>query len=543
MRIKSIQIENLKRFNNLQIAELPESVKLVVLLGPNGCGKSSLFDLLYSNLKTSRLHGYSTQDMFYFYRDLESSRDTNPLDQDMANRVKIDFHGKYPQTDEERKRSIHLRTAYRNEASFNLSGLDTPPSVLDENLGTKTIDDDKSVSANFQRLAVNILARATTPGLSTDQIMKELTGEINTGLEEVFGDLRLDAFVSPTQYGTFVFEKDGQVKYLYENLSGGEKAVFDLLLDVVIKRQDYHDTIYCVDEPEIHLNSRVQARLLRVLFELVPNTSQLWIATHSIGMMREATRLLKENPDKVSFLDFGFDFDGNPRDFNGSVIISPVVPNRVFWERHYDVALDDLASLVMPGRVVICEGEPKISGSSHNFSHDARCYELIFQDEFPDTKFVPGGNSSEVTYDRRGIAYALEVLASGVDVVRLIDGDDHSPQQIMEYRYRNVRVLSYRNLETCLFDDEVLKLLASATGNDDKANELVTRKNEIVSANDEAAHDDLKPASGEIYNACKSILRLTKSGNDSRAFMRDTLAPLVRPGTTVYSELKKDIFE
>ena len=536
MRIKSIQIENLKRFNNLKIINLPESSKLVVLLGPNGCGKSSLFDLLYSNLKTSRLHGYNTQDMFYFYRDLDVPKDSNPLSQDMDNRVNIDFHGQDPETDEDRKRSIYLRTAYRNEASFNLSSLRPPPSVLDENLNVKTIDDDKSVSANFQRLMLKILARATTPGLTTDQIMEELIGEINIGLHEVFGDLRLDAFVSPTEYGTFVFEKDEQVKYLFENLSGGEKAVFDLLLDIVIKRQDYRDSIYCVDEPEIHLNSRVQARLLRVLFGLVPNTSQLWIATHSIGMMREATRLLKENPDKVSFLDFGFNSSGNPRDFNGPETISPIMPNRLFWERHYDVALDDLASLVMPGRVVICEGEPKIPGSSQNFSHDARCYELIFQDEFPDTKFVPGGNASEITADRRGIAYALRALASGVDVVGLIDGDDNSLQQIEEFRQKNVRVLSYRNLETCLFDDEVLRLLASSTGNDDKANELITKKNEIVSANSEAVPDDLKPASGEIYNACKSMLRLAKTGNNSRAFMRDTLAPLVKPGTTVYKK-------
>jgi len=260
-------------------------------------------------------------------------------------------------------------------------------------------------------------------------------------------------------------------------------------------------------------------------------------------MMREASRLLKENPGKVSFLDFGFDSNGNPLDFNGPETITPTEPNRLFWERHYDVALDDLASLVMPGRVVICEGEPKNPDSSKNFSHDARCYELIFQDEFPDTKFVPGGSAKEVAGDRRGIAYALKTLASGVDLIRLIDRDDNSPQQIEDFKNTNVRVLSYRNLETCLFEDEVLRLLASSTGNDDKANELVTKKNEIVSANSKATPDDLKPASGEIYNACIRILKLTRAGNDSRAFMRDTLAPLIESGTTVYKRLRRDIFE
>ena len=44
MKIKSITLKNFKRFTNLTIQDLPESAKLVVLIGPNGCEKSSLFD-------------------------------------------------------------------------------------------------------------------------------------------------------------------------------------------------------------------------------------------------------------------------------------------------------------------------------------------------------------------------------------------------------------------------------------------------------------------------------------------------------------------
>jgi|GEM_PF-2176109 len=44
MKIKNIHIQNFKRFTDLTIYNIPESAKLVVLVGPNGCGKTSLFE-------------------------------------------------------------------------------------------------------------------------------------------------------------------------------------------------------------------------------------------------------------------------------------------------------------------------------------------------------------------------------------------------------------------------------------------------------------------------------------------------------------------
>ena len=50
MKIASIHLQNFKRFTDLKIQNIPATAKLVVLLGPNGCGKSSVFDALHTNL-------------------------------------------------------------------------------------------------------------------------------------------------------------------------------------------------------------------------------------------------------------------------------------------------------------------------------------------------------------------------------------------------------------------------------------------------------------------------------------------------------------
>ena len=105
-----------------------------------------------------------------------------------------------------------------------------------------------------------------------------------------------------------------------------------------------------------------------------------------------------------------------------------------------------------------------------------------------------------------------------------------------------VQVLSRRNLESYLFDDEVLRALAVSIEKSHKIDELVAEKKRIIDERAGNALDDLKPSSGEIYNTCKALLGLTNPGNNAKTFMRDTLAPLIKPGMVVYDELRHDIF-
>ena len=323
------------------------------------------------------------------------------------------------------------------------------------------IDNDAAVARNFQRLASQALEDVFDPkdgSITLDQFRELVIGDIRAAFSKLFPDVELDSLGNPLEDGTFRFTKGTSKGFSFKNLSGGEKAAFDLILDLVIARRAYDDTIFCIDEPESHMNAKLQAELLSVLYDLIPENSQLILATHSIGMMRRARDIEAETPGSVAFLDFG------DRDFDRPQVIKPTVPDRAFWNRAYGVALDDLAALVAPERVVICEGEPLTGRSPRNHSLDADCYNSIFEHEFPETRFVSMGNDRQIVGDQRGLAEALRLLVGGLEITRLIDRDDRTDNEVANLATKGVRVLSRRNLESYLFDDEVLCALAAWEG-------------------------------------------------------------------------------
>ena len=540
MRLKEVRITEFRRFTDLTIRDIPETTRLILLAGPNGCGKSSFFDAVHT------WYGWKTRKGRSWDSDYHAKAGSAVRDR-FSNDVQLTFHDN---VDEQSKKNVYVRSAYRNDPEFRLDSLSRQGDLLDQRSVPRMIDNDVTVSRNYQRLVSQSVAavHGSASRVPTSEAYRRRTtlydydretiGRIAGPLKDLFPDLFLDNLGDPLENGTFYFTKGTGEEFVFKNLSGGEKAGFDLILDLVIAQREYDNTIYCIDEPESHMHTRLQAKLLTVLYELIPNNCQLILATHSIGMMRMARELENENPGTVVFLDFG------DVDFDEPATLEPVRPNRNFWKRAYDVALGDIAELVAPSQVVICEGEPATTTTPRNHSIDAQCYSNIFEEEFPDTEFISMGSDSQILGDKRGLAEALQKLLGAVSITRLVDRDDRSDEEVSEARVSgNVRVLSRRNLESYLFDDEVLKALAIANEKGTFIPQLLSAKQTILAEITDRAADDLKPASGRIYNACKTILQLTRPGNNTTAFMRDTLSKHVRPDMTVYSELKQDIFE
>jgi len=162
----------------------------------------------------------------------------------------------------------------------------------------------------------------------------------------------------------------------------------------------------------------------------------------------------------------------------------------------------------------------------------------------PDTDFISVGNSREVEADQLGVGTAITALVPGTTVIRVVDRDLRSEPEIAELQAAGVRVLGRRHLESFLLEDEVLRALCVAKGQPEKTDEVLAIKEMALRASIERGNDpdDLKRAAGDIYTNVRQALAMVQPGNNTEAFLSDTLAPLLTAGTGVFEELRQNIF-
>ena len=527
MRIERVHLRNYKRFTELVIADLPRTARLVVLVGPNGTGKSSVFDsfLLKAGAAASFLALSGVREQYY--EKVPTSGNTH----EVADRVTIQFHGDRPV---DWASAFQVRSAYRNESDFQIDQVRTALPTDAESRIIRIIDPDVSVSKNYEHMVWKSLHAQSRPelkGVTFGEYRKTALGDLQEALCGLFSDpaLLLQDF-GGHQGGAFRFTKGDATDFHYKNLSGGEKAVFDVLLDVFMKRDECKEAVFCIDEPELHVATALQGPLIAAILKLLREPSQLWVATHSIGIVREAYRMLLERPGEVVFLDFSRD------DFDSSVTLSPSTPNRVFWENMYHVALDDLSSLVAPQRVVICEGSRKQNVKAF----DAQCYRRLFSDEFPETLFISQGGSGEVIRSEHLVSI-LKAVASGIEVEKLIDRDDMPDGERAAKPEQGIRVLRRRELEEYLYDPGVLRTFLRGQGCDAPVVDSVLNERESL-LDGQSGPPRIKDVSRQLFEAIRKSTRLPNLGNSRQQFASQFLVPALRKTRDVYEELRGDVF-
>ena len=529
MRIKTVRLKNYKRFTELTIADLPETARLVVLVGPNGTGKSSVFDSFLLKAKAAVGNQRLSGDTEQYYEKVAQSQTTH----EVAIRVDIEFHAA-GEGHVDWKSAFQVRSAYRNESDFHIQQLRTKRPTDAEPRIARIIDSDESVSKNYQQMVwkrLQDLDRDAPEEVTIGQYRRESLGDLQRAMRGLFSapDLSLQDF-GGIQAGSFRFSKGIVADFHYKNLSGGEKAAFDILLDVFVKRDEAKEAVFCIDEPELHVATSLQGQLIASVLALLGEASQLWIATHSIGIVREAYRMLLDRPGEVVFLDF------SGRNFDGPVTITPSAPTRVFWENMYEVALDDLSSLVAPHRVVICEGRK----DKHVEAFDARCYNKLFADEYSETLFISQGGSSEVIQSEHLVAI-LKSIARGIDVHKLIDRDDMTDGERAQKIAQGIRVLRRRELEEYLYDPEVLRTFLQTVGCEEGVAERILGERESL-VNGQAGPKNIKDVSRQVFAAIRRETRLPNLGNRREEFALQFLVPALRKTPAVYRELREDLF-
>lgn len=527
-RISLIQFEGFKRFDDLTIKDLPSNARLIVLAGPNGNGKSSIFDgMLDWRRRMARLGSYWNDD--YHARNPKVNRNTA---------VRIIFHEPEPHSPDDFAGSIHIRTAHRNDPQINLSNISGMPEITKASRFQRLSNNDAGVSSNLQLLVgqdIESLYSSGDPNKTFEEHRQWLQGLINNAFKNLNLPLSMDGLGNPLQTKTFRFSKGTISGFHFDNLSGGERAIFDLLFDLIVQRQAFGDAVYCIDEPEVHINPNLHGLLLNELLSLVPSGGQLWVATHSIGMLRKARDLQRDLPDgEIVFLDFDQDFDV-------STTLTPITPNSKFWKRALSTSIGDVADLIAPEVIVFCEGK----NLNHELGEgtDAKIYNKIFELDFPNAVFTSLGCSNDVS-GRLGYGVSnLFATIKGTSVLRLIDGDNHSTSEREAFTKQGVRVLTRRHIESYLFDDEIIQALCVSLGRESEIKNIMQMKADAIQSsvsNRGNQPDDVKKWCSQYRSDITKTFDL--KGQSDQGFMLDVLAPLVTNETRIYKELKADIF-
>lgn len=468
MKISGIELINFKRFTDLKVTNIPISSKLVVIIGSNGSGKSSLFDSFGFLDAPIKQDVYPDKEFFDYYK------------KDKANPVKVSlqFDGdatfdissdkyEYPRS----VRTTSLRLIFPNLSQFAFYGRTSfrqIPRLTRTSLGQGGllnfekdsdrpkyfIDKDNRFENDIEKVTEIILKDFFRSGQSNDQIRHKYIDPINDALKNIFGEgngtkLQLIEIIPPLEgkVAQITFRK-GKSEIHYNYLSAGEKEVFNLLINLLSRRELYQDTIYFFDEIDLHLNTKLQFNLLKEVIEnWIPENCQLWTATHSLGFIEYARK-----SDHASLLDL------DDLDFDFPQILSPVPKDD---PDVYEIAVgkEFLHSLFQQMNIYFVENK------------DRDYYASI---GIPNTVFISENNRNSVYHKVRS-----------TDLKGLVDRDFLSDDDIVQIRvhYPKLFILNYYSIENYMYHPDNLEEYFASCYKDFNKNEyieqLTAAKNQV----------------------------------------------------------------
>jgi len=533
MRIRKLQLKNgYKRFHDLTIDLGETPARLVALVGPNGCGKSSVLDgiLFHHNAhspigdKGGKGYGYHsmTQKPNFSYEN-----------------VIIDFDvGSYQKVLTEKQATgnqntmFSFRSPYRYNSNLQVKQSKAVPEIRLNNYGaTAAIDLDDKMEHSYRRLNIKYNKHLKKEDCRPSEAKAKIIGDLNAAISNCI-DLSVTSIgdIEASQ-GTLYFTKSGHpLEFEFNVLSSGEKEVVDLLLDLYLRQDEFSDTVFLIDEPELHISTRIQGKLLKEIDRLVGDNCQIWITTHSIGFMREIQENFKDACQVIHFR-------GDYALASTSYTLEPIPLSAASWRDLFEIALDDLAHLVCPKRLVYCEGRDQPGANGVERGMDASVYNAIFSGKYSDTLFISSGGNSELD-QRSEIAIALlSKVFPSLEILVLKDRDmasgkkttENDREVYLDTNPESHRVLKRWEIENYLYDKEVLQsyCTAKSLSFDERSYDLLVT---------DLSNQDLKSETGKIKNICGI------TGSIAPDRFKIALSNYVTEEMSVYVELEDCIF-
>jgi predicted ATPase len=308
MKIKSLHLKNFKRFTDLTLQDIPQNARLVLLIGSNGSGKSSVFDAFevlnrhrYRNLTPNTEVYYSKNGKpFEVIADFGDGFVTDANKNVYSNGSKIPLTGYYG------------RTSFRQVPRLTRLQLGTGVDVLqDADKPYSFIDRDERFENDLEHLFGKLLKEFFSKDNDKSEIKETVITPINLALERIFKKgngtkLELIELIPPLegQVAAVNFKKGNSI-FHYNQLSAGEKEIFNILINLISRKQAGNDIFY-FDEIDLHLSTSLQYNFLKEIVEhWITEHCQFWTASHSLGFIQYA----KESDNAIIFDFDNYDFD------------------------------------------------------------------------------------------------------------------------------------------------------------------------------------------------------------------------------------------
>lgn len=471
MKITRIEVSNFKRFSALTLRDIPETAKLVLLIGANGSGKSSVFDIfgfIKNRISLEQQKVFDDYDYLNYFKK-ETARNLY---------INIFFDGDKKEMiidnsriDDLSANNFYGRTSFRQIPRLTRTALGQGAAIdfeKDSDRPLFFIDRDTRFENDIEKITETILKEFFLSTQSTQQIKQKFIEPLNTALNNIFGKengtkLELLEIIPPLEGKTaqITFRK-GISTFHYNYLSAGEKEVFNLLVNLLSRSALYQDTIYYLDEMDLHLNTKIQYNLLKEITEnWIPQNSQLWTATHSLGFIEYAKQA--ENTAIMDFSDLDFDLP--------QVITPEPKDNPDIYE--IAVGKDFLPALFQHLDVYFVE------------NNDRDYYATI---GIPNAVFIKEHNRNSVYHKARTMP-----------IYGIVDRDYLSDSDINEIKkeYVNLYVLDFYSIENYIYHPDNLAAYHQQKGDSFDKKQYI---------------EDLTEAKNEIKNKLILEIALTRTG-------------------------------
>ncbi len=460
MRIKTIELKNFKRFTDLIISDIPATSKLVLIIGSNGSGKSSLFDA-FDWLSKGLYKGLPPYDSSENYYRKNGSSNTNTIIEptilvELSDEGLIEKTGTHVIKGKELVKKFFGRSSIRivPRISNNANLISVP---TDEDSPVTYIENDtrfiNDVFLYIQEIN-NALREPVFSGKQADtlKIFRECIEPLNNSLRKILGKdetttIQIAEFQDATPGNTakLIFKK-GKSKINYDLLSHGEKQIIILLINFIVRRQYYEDSIIFIDEMDSHLHTTLQSRLLEeIISKWIPDSAQLWTASHALGFIDYA-----RNSETASIIDFDL------LDFDSKKELFPLPKDKLDV---YEIAIpkSTITSILKGYKLVVVENQ-----------NDEYFNAALGQEGY---LFLPANNNREV----------FLTIKSDKDKLGLRDRDYLRTDEIEKIKLKlpNLKILPFSTFENYIYHpDNIAELKLSHFDRNIYLAEIIKQKKE-----------------------------------------------------------------